>query len=80
VIDQDLLKSYLNQEKGINEVNNYITKYYFTLIGVCKSASVYSPISKLINSDCMSHMLSYLAPQSLCPELFAPIELSGEGV
>jgi hypothetical protein len=77
VVNRDLLKSYLNQEKSISEVNNYITKHYFTLIGVYKSINEDSPISKLVISDCMPHMLFYLAPHSLCPELF-PTELSGE--
>jgi ankyrin repeat protein len=82
VIDHDLLKSYLNEEKShisrIGIANNYIVKHYFTIIGVCKSVSTDNPISILVNSDCMPHMLSYLAPHSLCPELFAPIELLGE--
>jgi ankyrin repeat protein len=78
VVDRDLLKSYLNEEKCINGANNYITKHYFTLIGVCKSVNEDSPISILVSSDdCMSCMTPYLAPHSLCPELF-PAKLSGE--
>jgi len=79
IVDQDLLISYLNEKKYISSTNTYITKHYFTLIGVCKSVSEDSPISILIsNDDCMSCMLPYLAPHSLCPELFTPTELSGE--
>jgi ankyrin repeat protein len=85
VVEHDLVKSYFNEEKGnnlcIGKVNNYITKHYFTLIGVCKSVNEDSLISKLITSDCMPHMLSYLAPHNLCPELFLvedSIKLSGE--
>jgi ankyrin repeat protein len=79
-VNPNLLKLYLNEEKSINSANNYITKHYFTIIGVAKSVNEDSPMSMLVNSDCMPHMLSYLAPHSLCPELFAPVELSGEGV
>jgi ankyrin repeat protein len=79
VVNQDLLKSYLNEEKYIIDVNNCIIKHYFRFIGVCKSISEDSPISTLVsNEDCMSYMLSYLAPHSLCPKVFDPIELSGE--
>jgi ankyrin repeat protein len=86
VVDQDLLKSLLGKEGNsslyISNANNYITQYYFKLIGVCKFLTN-SPISILVSSDdCMSHMLSYLAPHSLFPKLFAPvsIELSGEDI
>jgi ankyrin repeat protein len=78
VIDRNLLTSYLSEAKCINSVDSYITKHYFTLIGVCKSINKDGPMSMLVNSDCMPHMLSYLAPHSLCPELFAPTGLSGE--
>jgi hypothetical protein len=81
VTDQDLLKSYLSEEKGnslcISKVNNYITRHYFTLIRVCKSLTG-DLIS--LNDDCMSRMLFYLAPHSLCPELFAPVKSLGETV
>jgi ankyrin repeat protein len=81
IVDQDLLKPYLNEEKYISDVNNYIIKHYFRFISVCKSISEDSPISILVSSDdSMSYMLSYLASHSLCPELFATTELSGEEV
>jgi ankyrin repeat protein len=78
LIDQDLLKSCFNEEKShsscVSSVNKYIAKHYFMLIGVCKSVSEDNSIAMLVtSSDCMSHMLSYLAPHSLCPELFAPV-------
>ena len=78
IVDQNLLISYLNEKIYISSTDNYITKHYFTLIGVCKSVRADNPISILVNSDCMPHMLSYLVPHSLCPELFIPIELAGE--
>ena len=78
VIDQKLLKVYLNNEQYKINANNYITKNYFKLINVCKSVNEDNPISSLVNSDCMPHMLSYLAPNSLSPELFAQVKMSGE--
>jgi len=85
VVDRNLLKSYLNEEEGNNlyvtVTDNYIINHYFMLTAVCKSVSENHSISILVTiSDCMAHILSYLAPHSLCPELFSPIELSGESI
>jgi hypothetical protein len=61
-----------------NHINKDIVANHFMLMGVCKSINEDSPISILVNSDCMSHMLSYLTPYSLCIELFPIVELSGD--
>jgi ankyrin repeat protein len=78
VVDHVVLKPWTRKEESsslyINNANKYIAKYYFKLIRVCKSVSEDSPISIVVEShDCMSHILSYLVPHSLCPELFAPV-------
>lgn len=83
VIDRGVIESYLSDENSslcsINSANNYIAKHYLTLIGVCKSVNEDNPIlSLVVNNDCMSYVLSYLKPYSLCPKLFTPVELSGE--
>jgi ankyrin repeat protein len=85
IINQDVLKKNLNAGGNsalcINKANNYIEKHYFTLIGVCKSIGEDNPLSILaVSSDCMPHVLSYLEPHSLIPELFPCVELMGEGV
>jgi ankyrin repeat protein len=85
VVSKDLLVDYLgeagNSNLCINRANNYIEKHYFTLIGVCKSISQDNPLSILVASDCMSHVLSHLGPHNLLlPELFPCAELIGESV
>jgi hypothetical protein len=85
VVNQNLLKKDLNvggsSTSCINKANNYIEKHYFTLIGVCKSIGEDNPLPILVaSSDCMPHLLSYLGPHSLIPELFPCVELTGEGV
>jgi ankyrin repeat protein len=74
IVDQDLLKYYLDQlsegnsNSCINSANNYIIEHYFTLIGVCKSIEEDNPISILgVSNDCVSHVLSYLAPSLWAP-------------
>jgi ankyrin repeat protein len=78
ILDQDLLKSHLNNDQCIINVNNYIKKNYFDLISEFTPISEDNPLSMLINSDCMTQILSYLQPHSLSPELFASVEMSGK--
>jgi hypothetical protein len=57
-------------------IDKYISSNYFLLIGVCKSIGQDSPLSLLVEAeDCMAHMLSFLKPTSLFPELSTPTDL-----
>jgi hypothetical protein len=66
----------LFQIKDNNDINKYINSNYFWLIGVCKAIEQANPLSLLVGAkDCMAHILSFLKPTSLFPELLTPTDL-----
>jgi hypothetical protein len=65
----------LFQVEDNNDINKYISSKYFWLIGVCKGIDTH-PLSILVEAqDCMAHMLSFLKPTSLFPELLTSTNL-----